>query len=598
MSKLTDQIQSRRQSSEDYLKVKRAGWDIAEELFHNQLNDLVSSTTKSNVFDPKLSTLTIERSQRVMAQLPTGKVKGISTNDVGDAMIKNLLLDKYVLPNANSQFDFLTKMRMMDMYSNIYGNFFSLIDWNVGRNGYVGPDLWLLNIRDVFPQVGAVSLEDSDFVIIRTWKPLSYFENLKKNDGYKNIDKIITKLKDSSGSKQSRDDNMESKRGQKEYPQANTNKGDGYFEVLSMFERDRWVDFSVDADTEFRDQSNPHDDDDLPVKCKYSIPLLDDFMGFSDFERGGSIQKTINSVWNLYLDGVGMSIFPPILVNKANIASASSFQYTKGAKWLVRNQINNSAQAMNLSPKGIAEFNNVYRTATASLLNLFGTTDTNVTSETDPGFGKTPQALQQQAQRENTRDNADRFFMEQYLGQVMKKMCNLLAKKQSGDIALRMFPAELEQIARSYPEIKDSYDEETGKLSIPKGKSTLYDYEIVSGSTYATDQKVEQQNIALLIQMFKEWNTPQGNMLVQTLKQEGFDFKFGELFKRMISRGGIQDWDKILIEMTEDEKAEMQLQGTTDQFQQAIMQMTGNVNQTPPMQQELDIQGGNPPQGF
>lgn len=594
MGALRDQILSRRQSAEDYLKIKRVGWDVAEQLFHNQLNDQVSSNTKSNVFDPKLSTLTIERSQRVMAQLPTGKIKGISTNDVGDAMLKNLLLDKYVLPNANSQFDFLTKMRMVDMYSNVYGNFFSLIDWNVGRNGYVGPDLWLLNIRDVFPQVGAVSLDDSDFVIVRTWKPLSYFENLKKQDGYKNIDKIVSKLKENSGSKQSRDDDEESKREQKEYPTANTNRGDGYFEVLSMFERDRWVDFSVDADLDFRDQKNPHDDDDLPVKCKYSIPLLDDFMGFSDFERGGSMQKTINSVWNLYLDGVGMSIFPPILVNKDNIASPSSLQYAKAAKWLVRNQINNSAQAMNLSPKGIAEFNNVYRTATASLLNLFGTSDTSVTAETDPGFGKTPAALQAQAQRENTRDNADRFFMEQYLSQVMKKFCNLLSKKQSGNIALRMFPEEIEQLKRSYPEIENSYDETKGKLSVPKSKSTLYDYEIVSGSTYATDQKTEQQSIALLIQMFKEWQSPQGNMLVQTLKEQGFDLKFGELFKRLLSRGGIQDWDKILVEMTEDEKADMTLQTTNDQFQQAVMQMTGNVNATPPIGQD----GGGSPQGI
>jgi hypothetical protein len=50
------------------------------------------------------------------------------------------------------------------MYSNIYGNMFSLIDWDVKPNGYVGPDVWMLNIRDVFPQVGAVSLEDSDML--------------------------------------------------------------------------------------------------------------------------------------------------------------------------------------------------------------------------------------------------------------------------------------------------------------------------------------------------------------------------------------------------------------------------------------------------
>ena len=593
MSSLSDQILSRRQNAEDYLQGKRVIWDQAEQLFHNQLNDRVSSKTKSNVFDPKLSTLTIERSYRVMAQLQTGKVKGISSNDVGDAMLKNLLLEKYVLPNANSQFDFLTKMRMVDMYSNIYGNFFTLIDWNVGRNGYIGPDVWLLNIRDVFPQVGAVSVEDSDYIITRTWKPLSYFENLKKADGYKNVDKIIAKLKEQSGSKQTRSSEATSKREEDQYTDTSPAKGKGYFEVLTQFERDRWVDYVVDADMEFRDQKNPHDDDDLPVKCKYSIPLLDDFMGFSDFERGGSMQKTVNSVWNLYLDGVAMSIFPPVLINKDNIASMSSLQYSKAAKWLVRNQINNAAQPMNLSPQGISEFQNVYRTATASLLNLFGTSDTAVTSETDPGFGKTPQALQMQSQRENTRDNADRFYMEQYLTQVMKKFCNLLSKKQSNAITVRLFKDEIEQLSRSYPEIKENYNEEKGELSVPKGKSGLYDYEIVSGSTYATDQKQEQSNIALLIQMFKEWQTPQGTMLVETLKQEGMQFKFGELFKRMISRGGIQDWDKILVEMTEEEKADTVLQTTNDQFQQALMQMTGNVAQTPAQPQ----MGAMPPQG-
>jgi hypothetical protein len=173
MSDLSTQIKTRRQSAEDYLVNKRMLWDKVEQLFHNQLNDSASSKTKSQVFDPKLGSLLLERSYRVMAQLQTGKVIGISKNDIGDAKLKNLVLDRYVIPNANAQFDFLTKMRMMDLYSGIYGNMFSLTDWDVKPNGYMGPDVWLLNIRDVFPQVGAVSLEDSDYVIVRSWRPLS-----------------------------------------------------------------------------------------------------------------------------------------------------------------------------------------------------------------------------------------------------------------------------------------------------------------------------------------------------------------------------------------------------------------------------------------
>lgn len=584
ISKLTDELKTQRAAAEDYLRFKRTSWDEAEQLFFGQLNDAVSNQTKSQVFDHKLSTLTIERSYRVMAQMMAGKVVGISKNDIGDAMLKNLMLEKYVIPNANSQFDFLTKMRMIDMYSGIYGNFFSLIDWNVKKNGYVGPDVWLLNIRDVFPQVGAVSLDDSDFITVRTWKPLSFFENLKKDDGYVNVPKIIEKLKNQGGSKGSRNDSKDtSQREINEYPTPQTGKGDGYYEVLSRYERDRWVDYVTDADMEFRDTKNPHDDEDLPVKCKYSIPLLDDFMGLSDFQRGGSMQKAVNSTWNLYFDAVKMSIFPPILLNKTNIASMGSIKMQAAAKWLVRNQINNAAQAINLNPQGIQTFDNVYRTTTASILNLYGTTDTNVTAQTDPGFGKTPQALQQQAARENTRDNADRFYMEQYLTSVMKKFCNLLSKKQTTAIKLRLFDEEIEDLARSYPEIEKDYDKKTGMLNVKKGSgSTLYDYEIVAGSTYAADEKQQQQNMGNILTLFQQAQSPNGNLLIQQLKEDGYSFNFGELMKRIISKSGIQDWDKILTQMTPQEQGQETLAKDAELFQQAVMQ-SQNISQTPPM---------------
>ena len=124
---------------------------------------------------------------------------------------------------------------MVDLYSNIYGNFFTLFDWVIKPNGYVGPDMWLLNIRDVFPQIGAVSLEDSDQIIVRTWRPLSFFKNLKKTDGFKNLDKIITTLDKKSGSKTNRDSENISKREEENYTREPG--PDGYFEVLTRYDQ-------------------------------------------------------------------------------------------------------------------------------------------------------------------------------------------------------------------------------------------------------------------------------------------------------------------------------------------------------------------------
>ena len=583
MSEIRDEILGRKHKAEEYLTTKRTLWDDCEKLFHNQLTDSISGATKSQVFDPKLTTLTLERGYRVMAQLPIGKVKGISKNDIGASKLMNLLLDNYVVPNANAQFDFLTKLRMVDIYSNVYGNFFVLVDWDVKPNGYIGPDIWLLNIRDIFPQVGAVSLEDSDYVIVRTWKPRSYFEGLAKNEGFKNIPTILAKLDKIGGAKEAKDKSRAtSQREEDQYPEPIAADKMGYFEVLSQFEKDRWIDFCVDADMEFRDIKNPHENGELPVVCKYSIPLLDDYMGMGDFERGKSMQMTINSVWNLYLDAVKMSIFPPALINKDYIAAMSSVKWGAAEKWLVRGpSIGNAAQVLQLSPRGVETFNNTYQIATASLLNQFGTTDTTVTQQTEAGFGKTPQALLMQQIRENTRDNADRFYMEQFLTKVMRKMVNLLSKKQSKAITLRLFEEEIKQLKRSYPEIEEDWDEQKGKLTIPKSKTgaVLYDYEIVSGSTYAVDQKSQQENLVMLMQLFI--SNPQ---LAQMLNQEGYNLKFGELFKRIISNSGIQDWDKIIEERTEEEQTGAVLEQDKQRFMQALQQLQGqpNLNQVPP----------------
>lgn len=597
---LKQEILERQRAAQDYLSTKREVWDKVENLFNGTLIDNASLGAKTQVFDHKLSTLLLEREYRVMAQMPTGKIQAISKNDIGTSKLMNLILDKYIVPNANNQWDFLTKLRMVDRYSNLYGNFFAMVDWEVGgKNGYVGPDMWLLNIRDVFPQVGAMSLEDSDYVLVRTWRPLSFFENLKGQKGYKNIDKILAKLKDKSGSKDSRSNEEKSKREQNAYPSGTPAKKSGFYEVITQYEKDRWVDFCVDAELEFRDIPNPHDNDELPLVCKYSIPMLDDFMGMSDFERGADMQNVVNSVWNLYLDAVKMSIYPPILINKDNIAAMSSLGWAPSAKWLVRgSSIANTVQPINLTPQGIATFNNTYGVATASILNMFSTTDTAQTKDQEASMGRTPQALSMQAQRENSRDVADRFFMEQFTKKVIKKMVNLTAKKMPSTIAIRLFEGEIDELSNDYPEVKEMYDEKSGKLNVNKSKvaSVTYDYDIVSGSSYAADKEALSKNISGLLTLYVNSQTPQGNTLVMDLEKDGYKLHFGELFKQSVAEMGIKDQSKILEELKPEQIAENVLRQDAGLFQQAMQQGTQGLGGIPPQPGQPQQPGQAPEQ--
>jgi len=595
MNKLAEQIEERFDASYNSLSTKRDLWDEVEGIFSNQLNDSISQGTKSQVMDQKLSGMILEREARVMNKLAIGKFRPISSNDMASSKILGMTMDKYILPNANAQFDFLIKLRMLDRYSNIYGNYFALIDWDVKKNGYVGPDMWLLNIRDVFPQFGAVSLNDSDHIIVRTWKPLSFFEGIGKNKTYKNIDNIIKKLKDKEGDKHT--DSDTTSREDDQFPNIESTKGRGYFEVLTQFERDRWVDYVPAAGEIMRDIKNPHDNGELPIVCKYSIPLIDDFMGMGDMERGKTMQYTLNSLWNLYLDAIKISIFPPTILNKDNII-ASTIKWGPGAKWLVRNSVGQSVQQLAINPRGIESFQTTYQTVNASLLNLFGTTDTSVTKGTDPGFGRTPQALKLQAERENSKDSVDRFYMEAVLSDIMKKMGNLWSKKQPSSITLRLFRSEIEEMAEEYPEIKDYYNENTGKLTINRKMtgSTLYDYEIISGSTYAPDQAAQQQALHELLGLVTQ-NMQVGqdgkvtSPILLKMETEGKEVKISEIVSHIMADANIKDISKIIIDKNEsgrnltfEEQAAMQ--GDQEQFLQMLQQMQGGgINQVPPQGQ-------------
>ena len=606
MNELINSLLGRYDAAEKYLVNKRDSWDEYEGIFLNKVEDLVSGTTGNVMSDPILSTMAIERSNRVMSQMPTGKHRGMSKNDEGMTKLLNMTMDKWVIPNATSQFDLLTKFRMVDQYSNIYGNFFAFCDWIVKEDGYIGPDLWLLNIRDVFPQVGAVSLEDSDFVIVRTWKNKNYFKDL--GEGFKGASENWNKMKEVSGDKVNKGAYEKSKRDY-DYPDPITANGSGQFAILSMYERDRWVDYVPATDTILRDIENPHDNGELPVVCKYSIPLLDDFMGMGDFERGKSMQYGLNGLWNLYMEAMRISIFPPTLINKDAIAAAHTMKMGPAEKWLVRGNPANAAAPMIVSPQGFNTFQSTRQVIVGSLLNQFGTTFTDTSATSNAEMGKTPQALQMQQSRENARDSADRFYMEQFIKKVMNRFTNLISKKQPKALTIRLFPDELAELINQYPEMQEMYNEKTGKLTIKAStfKNSIFDYEIVSGSTFEADKADQQKNLAQLFMMLTQGMQPNpqtGEMtspVIERMKMEGRDTKISELVTRIVSSSGINNWDKILPDLTngnpEQYKQDQMLQQQARVFQQAQMQAMsqaqGTMNQIPPTQGGMNANPGD-----
>ena len=111
----------------------RDTWEEKEQMLLCDSGDSISSSTKSKVNDARLATIIWERAARVMAQPPTGKIQALSMRDTGKNVFMNTLLYKYVIPNANVQGDIRTKLKLWDVYSNVYGSFGVLTDYFINK---------------------------------------------------------------------------------------------------------------------------------------------------------------------------------------------------------------------------------------------------------------------------------------------------------------------------------------------------------------------------------------------------------------------------------------------------------------------------------
>lgn len=565
-------------------------FDEKESMLISKVED--SMSFKSKVTDSRLSTIIWERAGRVMGQLPTGMVKALSVKDKGKSTLMDIILQRYIQPNANSQFSHLTKLRMWDLYSMVYGVMPMMYDYRIDDD-YVGPDCWLIPIRNWIPQKGKLTMQDSDYCHVVNYVSVRWLQTklkAKNGDWEKTALKyIIESAKEGSKmQKESRDESyVENDRDQKS--QGSKGKA-SQVKIVTRYEAGsdgRWIMFCPDYENKIiRDIANPHKNGKIPIVLKYCFPLVDSIYGLGDFERGKTLQYAMDSLINLYLDGVKMSVFPPTIMNPNGIV-ASSVKYSPGARWL--ENIPNSIRPYNTNPQGLSTFQSTYQFLIGSILNQNGTTDTAASSDStsDPGFGKTPQALKLLQARENTRDNWDRFMMEQSVEELYDGFVNLVASKQPKPINLDLFDDEIDLIKAMHPDVSEILKEsESGSyaiLTISKDDigDIKYKYYIDANSTNRKDDVAQSEALTNLLVVVSKIPG-----LSQELAKNGLKYNVGEHIKKIFSTSGVEGYDKILIGMTQEEisNTEMENQGNMNQPPQIAGGAGGDV--TPPAMAE------------
>lgn len=553
----------------------RSTWDENEQIFLNlEEGELAEQTAKSKVNDAHLSTAIIQRTQRIMAQPPSGKVQALDTKkDMGKSLLMDYIVRYYIEKNAKSQYSFLTKLKMWVIYSQIYGSMPVLVDYVVSDQ-YTGPDFWLIPIRQWYPQPGVYQINDMDYCYVDSFVSREWLEHRPKST-WKNIDVIIRQLKEKSGKSKNTypyRSYIQQSWGGDDYG------GKGRFAQILLrtrYERDRWITYAPDFPDAgvLRDIPNPHENDQLPIIVKETIPLLDRYVGWGDVERGAPMQKATNSLINLYLDSVKYSLFPPTIVNREGVIP-SSLRWSPGAFWF--ETIPNSIRQFQISPTGQATFNNAFGVLISMLNNMLGTTDLSTLRSVEPTMGKTPQALKMQAIRESAADSWERQALEEALEQLYDRMIDIMATKQEKPIDLQLFAGEIEKIQAIYPDIAEIYESgRFGKITIkPEAIKGKYKFFIDSGSTVAKDTALENQALTGVLTILVK--TP---VFLQAMREKGKDIDLAELVRRWIITSGIQNADEIIKDFKPEQTMAQQQPAVAGEGGQPVQQPTIDLSQ-------------------
>jgi hypothetical protein len=434
--------------------------DPLEAMLIGQVYDSVSgSIDGAKITDSYTATLAIERAARVMGKLPTGVTEATKA-DQGKAAFMDILRQKWIYPNANSQLPFEQKMELVQLYSDVYGYMPVFRDWNVAPNGYIGPDCWLWNPRNLVFQQGKTFFNDMEYVTALTWVSKKFIEDLiedqtEGDDGDENkenkenvggwdlaaLQELLSVADHPTGPDGEKDTQVARSR-----TPMGVKKGICLATRYEAGEDGHWVTFAPDHGyCQVRDIENPHKNGKIPFRIKYSQELFDSVYGLGDFARSKPLQFAADGLTNFYFKGIKMNLIPPIVVN-ANGVLKHTIDYREGS--VMMETIPNSVRRLETSSAGLATYQAAKTALTGSLLSLWGSQNAAApSSETlNPSQGKTPAAISLYSDKEADRDGRARKRMENLIQELTNDFYELIVNIGTETIPIDLFAADLQQI--------------------------------------------------------------------------------------------------------------------------------------------------------
>lgn len=500
-------------------------WDEREELFFGAYYQTTTGGSRERYMDStgELTTLAIDRACRVMAQLPTGRFENLS-GETGKNLLMNLLFEHYVLPNAGKGVPVLSVLRTADLYSDLY-TVPVFVEW-VSGEFYTGPKFIVINPRRFYPQPGKESVGDMEYCFIDTFVSKEWLKNRDKKF-FKNTD-LIAEKGTNTGPEATELSPLE-----------RLNKQSGIRIRHRFMANGDWFAWSPDAKAELINEKGWYPR--IPIALKQQYPIIGSLWSYTNFERGHATQNKIDKLSEAHLRAVEMMIDPPAIMDPLDVI-LSSFKRQPRAKWFVKNGKTDAIKFPPIAPQALDAYSASYQVLKANLLSMSASTDTAVTAKTDPGFGKTPDAIKQQAARIGARDSWDQDSMQMFIEEAFSIAADEIAKLGVDAYSFTLMQEAIDRLKEDYP--KESFDEflKGNQFSVSRDRvDGKYRYKMEPGSTFVK----EDDTADTILSMLKVY--AENPKIAEDLAKRGQRLDYGAAFRMILRDKGSKFADKIIV---------------------------------------------------
>lgn len=578
MAFLTDdtELYDLQEQSKQESTIWRQGYPEYERLADNDLMEGLDPALPE-VNDGSLAASLYKLPKRIVSSALTGRATATNSDEAWVTELANIVWEKQIIPNANSQAPFHRKWKDAVRKAAIYGSV-PLNTIFVERGRYTGADFIVSQPQDVTLEPGKVSDYDSDVLFWDVYfsrsQVKSMIERAKKEmkeakenpeDGYNKWSLDVLKAAYDSKDEDSRD-------AQDEHNNAKVVQKGVKFCIAVQRGQDAPFKMFYKKRTA-REWSNPDPSGDVPIHFLYCYQDFVNPYGTGIVKLAGGTQNVLDYMRQSDVLATQIGLRPPVSIG-GNIDSAdldSIGVYAQDAQWITGEAIVKREEISNQVYSQLPARISMYKT---SLNQLIPVGDTSIAGgdSGDPQYSKTPAgvAFQKASLSIDDEDFKDNLYMTYEA--VAKSMINTHFANMQGRDLLKLSDEERDRLQKAGLEFPvDENGQPTNELEIIWDEArAVFDFQIDAEQNKTTDEAQQLEGLLRVADFIKDPATQQLIMSGQPMMLGTMKLDPGELISEIVNL--TTDNDKIITQVTPEEQEESeQAQMMQQQMEQEQM---------------------------